>query len=211
MGTNNLLPFQKVLIRCLTPQSDNVWHCATYSDFDERRNRHYTTSGWFAASDYEFVPFEGNERLLGTSHPLYDKGKVPLPGDLIAFHDYMTPWFVAEFGRLVNGVCWVRCQPKVGENDGSKAPETWVKEWAPVEDHFRIAESRGDVFDLKQGELVAVRKNVGPWIVAEFVCFVDGLPFCREPVSGGGNPRRDVTAYNECEPLENWFKIFRRG
>lgn len=207
---NNLLPFQKVLIRCLTPQSDNVWHCATYSDFDARRKRHYTTSGWFAASDYEFIPFEGNERLLGTSCPLYEEKKMPLPGDLVAVHDYMTPWFVAEFVRFVDGVCWVRYRPEVGDGDRNTRPETWVRDWSPLEDHFRITEKKEHVFDPKQGDLVAVRKNVGPWHVAEFACFVDGLPLCRMPVSGGGDPRRDVTVYNECEPLENWFKVFKK-
>lgn len=59
-------PFQKVLVNVFDADLNYMWTCNIYSHYDAANGRHYTIDGSWTTDDSTIVPYNGNEKLLGT-------------------------------------------------------------------------------------------------------------------------------------------------
>lgn len=103
-----------------------LWNVQQYMAEDEKRV--FFLGGFLEKEGYEFLPFEGNEHLLGTKNDPAPKWK-PKPGELVAVRDYEEEsWKAQKFVREESGLFY--CLKE-------KGLETW-RFCEPLRNHFNI-------------------------------------------------------------------------
>lgn len=88
----NFKPFDKVLTKY-----GNVWIADTYSNYIQSEELHLTYRGAFR--DYEILPYEGNEHLVGTPNEPEEEIKLQ-EGEWIVAFDNLEKFNKGEAGAI---------------------------------------------------------------------------------------------------------------
>lgn len=119
---------QLILARCKTKGDVRyLWNVQQYMAEDEKRV--FFLGGFLEKEGYEFLPFEGNEHLLGTRNDPAPKWE-PKPGELVAVSKSGMSWFAEIFIRK-DGNDFLT---KVSKDSGPSR----YKLCEPLRDHFNI-------------------------------------------------------------------------
>lgn len=96
-------PFDRVIYR-LTYSNPTTWHCGIFSDYNEQNNHITLCSGFaFLLANYEVLPYEGNEALVGTTDD--PEGEIKLEeGEYIMVADEVNTsqyrWVLKNFAKI---------------------------------------------------------------------------------------------------------------